>query len=512
MLLGLAACAGGSTGQEAAAVQAAPTTLRLEMFNDMDAVDPGVAYTGLSWQMEYATCAKLLNYADVEGQIQLVPDIAAALPEISADHTEYLFTIRDDFRFSPPSNAPVTTADVKTTFLRAMNLHDRNNGPGPAAFFMHDLLAMDLPARNQIRFRLRGPSGDFMHRVAMNFFCIVPSSYPSGVQFRPPATAGPYYIASYTPAEFNNKGFPIATGEIVLARNPGYPGGRPAGFDIIHYLTGSAAASVDDVFEGTADYLPEGVDPALAGAYGPDTTPSLFVHPMLGIRYLSINARRVTDVNVRQAINFAVDRAGLAALTGDTLNDDYLPPAIAGYQGTHPYMVADAVQQAKNLLVGAPPPSLIMYSRPRPFAMTLSTAVAQSLEAVGIQVTIVPIPANEYFTRLANPDEPYDIAMGGWLADYPDPFDFLNTLLEPGAPFDDSHFSDPTIDADLANAATLLGSARTAAYGTLDAELMAASPMAVTGNIASYDLFSAHVGCQAFEPMLGVDLAALCPQ
>src|SRR6266480_5764665 len=44
--------------------------------------DPALAYLTTSWQVEYATCAKLLNYPDApnpEGS-RLVPEIAAGMP------------------------------------------------------------------------------------------------------------------------------------------------------------------------------------------------------------------------------------------------------------------------------------------------------------------------------------------------------------------------------------------------------------------------------------------------
>lgn len=39
-------------------------TLRLSKSTDIDYVDPALAYFTDSWEMEYATCAKLFNYPD----------------------------------------------------------------------------------------------------------------------------------------------------------------------------------------------------------------------------------------------------------------------------------------------------------------------------------------------------------------------------------------------------------------------------------------------------------------
>ena len=55
------------------------------------------------------------------------------------------------------------------------------------------------------------------------------------------------------------------------------------------------------------------------------------------------------------------------------------------------------------------------------------------------------------------------------------------------------------------------GAARYLAYGRLDADLARdAAPLAAIGNGASHDFFSARMGCQVFNPLYGMDLAALC--
>jgi YVTN family beta-propeller protein len=57
--------------------------------------------------ISYATCAKLLNYADQPGPLgaQLVPEVARSLPRVSADGRTYTFTIRTGFRTRPRCTA-----------------------------------------------------------------------------------------------------------------------------------------------------------------------------------------------------------------------------------------------------------------------------------------------------------------------------------------------------------------------------------------------------------------------
>jgi hypothetical protein len=60
-------------------------------------------------------------------------------------------------------------------------------------------------------------------------------------------------------------------------------------------------------------------------------------------------------------------------------------------------------------------------------------------------------------------------------------------------------------------AARLSGTARYDAYATLDADLARnAAPMVAWATSTSADLFSARVGCQIYQPVYGMDIAALC--
>ena len=67
-----------------------------------------------------------MNYPDKAGPAgsQLIPEVAQALPTRSADGRTYTFTIRPGFRFSPPSNEPVTAQTFKHSIERTLNPQD----------------------------------------------------------------------------------------------------------------------------------------------------------------------------------------------------------------------------------------------------------------------------------------------------------------------------------------------------------------------------------------------------
>src|ERR687887_491039 len=136
----VAACGGGGS-RHSQAPPPKPRTGGIAQFSlaaDTDYTDPALAYYQVSWQFEYATCAKLLNYPDKpapEGS-QLQPEIARSMPTVSSDRKTYVFTIRGGFRFSPPSNQPVTARTMKYTIERALNRRLKS----PARYYVSDIV------------------------------------------------------------------------------------------------------------------------------------------------------------------------------------------------------------------------------------------------------------------------------------------------------------------------------------------------------------------------------------
>jgi hypothetical protein len=100
------------------------------------------------------------------------------------------------------------------------------------------------------------------------------------------------------------------------------------------------------------------------------------------------------------------------------------------------------------------------------------------------------------------------MAWQGWIPDYLDPDAMLNALLESDTVL--PTFESPVWRTRLAAAAKLSGAVRYLTYARLDAELARdAAPLAAFGNLSSYDLFSARMGCEVFG-VYGMHLDSLC--
>jgi YVTN family beta-propeller protein len=497
--------------------------------NVVDSMDPAFAYITYSMQLLYATCAKLFNYPDKAGPAgsRVVPEVAQSRTAPSADGKTYTFTLRKGFRFSPPSNERVTAETFKYSIERSLS--PKLKGPAFTYGFLADVvgakayMAGDAPhiagivARgNTLRFRLTSPVPDFVTRLGMSLFCAVPIGTPidpKGVPAIP--MAGPYYIDSYASGQ-----------RLVLKRNPNYTGNRPHRLDGFDLTFGRAKHKTDSEIEaGTADYSIDGVDsadaPKLAARYGPGSAAAkngrqqYFVDPLLGIDFLVLNTHRplFADVRLRQAVNYAIDRRALAAL-GSAFPyalrpfSQYLPPGLFGFKSTDIYPFTPNVSKARQL-AGVKHRTAVFYTCNHSPCDRMAQVVKSNLAAIGIDVQVKTFPLFAMLTRIGTKGEPFDLGWGEWVADYPDPDNFLNLLLLQGTVF--PTFDDPTFKHKLANADRLSGPARYLAYGRLDADLAAhAAPWAAYGNMISTDFFSARMGCQINHPVYGIDLASLC--
>ena len=205
----------GPQKSQAPAVQAKGDVLHLLTSSPgiIDSVDPPLAYTIITWDIEYATCAKLFNYPDAfaPAGYRIRPEIAEALPTVSDSGKTYTFTIRPGFRFSPPSGQEVTARTFKFSIERAL-------APGTKSFaanFFSDIdfsfrairkrkashLAGVLLEATRCVMKLAKSTVRLAARLAMPF---VLSRFPLGtpVDFKGLAgipSAGPYYVASYVP-------------------------------------------------------------------------------------------------------------------------------------------------------------------------------------------------------------------------------------------------------------------------------------------------------------------------
>ena len=101
--------------------------------------------------------------------------------------------------------------------------------------------------------------------------------------------------------------------------------------------------------------------------------------------------------------------------------------------------------------------------------------VQYNLKQIGIDAEVKLLPRAQQFTNAGNPKtNDYDMTIERWGADYADPYDFINILLD-GTQVTNpqqnnyAYFNIAKYNKQMMAASLLVGSARGTAYATLDA-------------------------------------------
>ncbi|HWQ01601.1 MAG TPA: ABC transporter substrate-binding protein [Gaiellaceae bacterium] len=521
--VGLLATAAVAAGTHPASRVKDGGTLRLNVSStDVQSIDPAIDYEFIGWQLEYATCLKLMNYPDRAGHAGnvLQPEAAAGYPVVSEDGRTFTFRIRSGLRFN--TGEPVTAATFAGVFNRNLNPKLQS----PAVSFMGDVKGAQAVMRgkaktasgvvakgNRLSVTLVAAAPDFLARAAMPFFCAVPLNTPVPLTGNSLASAGPYYIASRTPNR-----------QILLQRNPNYHGPRPHHVDTMTVTVNTNSnQSLLQIRANEADYdmygLPSPASSQLAKQYGINKS-RFFVHDSNAINYIAINTRRVSDLSMRRAINYAIDRPAMvrqAGVLAGEPTDQFLPPTLRGYRNADIYPLnAPNLAKAKALMNGRTT-KMVLYSPNDPFAQSQDQVIVANLKAIGIAVTPKPLSFSALLAAIGDPKEPYDLALLGWLADYPDPVDFLNaklsgTQITPTNNPNVSLVNDPALNRQLARAALLSGPRRYSTYGSLDIDIMrTVAPWVPLFVPTVREFVSSHVGCYLFqEAQAAMDLAHVC--
>jgi peptide/nickel transport system substrate-binding protein len=515
-------------------------TIVAELNSDVDYTDPQLTYYAPSWEMQYATACKLMNYPDKEapagGEVQ--PEVAAGLPVVSKDGKTYTFTIRPGFRFS--NGKPVTAVNFKYAIDRLTDPKIQSS----TSFLATDLI-VGAEARvegkastvsgviakgNKLTMKLTHPGPDLLARLATPPFQAIDATLaanhdPAGVNAF--ASCGPYYYAARTPNR-----------SITIKKNTYYKGPRPHNPAAIQVNIGNSTDVIyQDVVKGTTDYAADGVTPTLwagiAQKYGINKK-QFFTRAELEVDYLALNhdPGRLFHNNptLAKAVNYAVDRRAYTAQRGylaGARTNRILPPGMSGVtkkteviRGGYPIQVTPStVKKAQSVAKGHTGDGKAEMWAPNSGPGPLQAQIVQfDLKQIGVDVSIKLLPrAQQFVTARNRAQATYDINWSAWGADYNDPFDFINILLDgtslgPTSNNNDAYYNSAKFNAQMHKAALIApGAARNAAYDALDKAMMSQDPPWVPILNRTNRLFvSSHIGCFTYNPVFEVDYAALC--
>lgn len=526
-LLVAASASGGTTGASAASQSVAQKggTYRILNTSDFDHVDPALAYFTHSWNLMGATQLRMYYYPYVAGAAseRITPMAAQGQPRVSNNGRRYTITIKQGFKFSNGEN--VTAASFKRSFDRAQNAKLQS----PASSFLDDVASVRATNARTLVITLKRVAPDLLSRITMPFFSAVPSSYPldTAVDKGPIVSAGPYYVQ-----EWNKKSSALAV------RNPQWNNNREPwkslglqnNIDRITWsgIGGDLATHRLQCENNEADAcgFPTSAAKELADKYGVNKGRFMVSRDLTVWRVDLNNEQPLFKDNpkLRQAVLQALDRRFMTAQHGylaGKRTDQFLPYGMQGFKEANIYSIKGPnYAKARQLSQGnTRTGKAVFYAFNRAQGPAIAQSVQFNLKQIGIDVEIKLFDRVVQNTKAATRGEPFDITNEGWHADYPDPSNFINVLLDGRrlqaennvntSYFSGNGVANYTRKLDQAYAAT--GQKRIDLYAALDRDIMAnGAPSATYISASTRRFFGPDVGCFISNAQVGTVLTTIC--
>ena len=390
---------------------------------------------------------------------QPVLDLAASC-SVSPDGTVYTFVLRENAMFH--NGKAVTARDVKWSFERAadpstlsanaqnylgdiVGVHEKLNGSAS------EVSGVRVIDDRTIEFTIDSPKSYFLSKL----------SYPTAYVLDPdqvttddswleqPNGTGPFKLGSYDVGEL-----------LMLERNDLYHLGPPHIQSIQMILSGGSAMIM---YENNEIHLTGvGIDdlPRLLDPNDP-LNPELHRSPQdFDVFYVGLNVDEppFDDANVRKALNYAIDLDSIAENVLDgrvSPARGVIPPGFPSYTENlrsysyDPELARELLQQstyAADLESGNLPRITLSISGSFGAAIPsyLEVMLEQWRSELGIEVDI---QQTEWATFLQDVnDTKYQMFALGWVADYPDPENFLDILFRTGSENNNTNYSNPEVD------------------------------------------------------------------
>lgn len=407
---------------------------------------------------------------------QPVLDLAESC-SVSDDGLTYTFVLRENARFQDGS--PVTAQDVKWSIERAADpdtlsttadtylgdivgvkdklctVEDQADGKCTMADEVRGVRVID---DRTVEFTIDAPKSYFLAKLSYPTAYVLDQDQVTedGSWLDQPNGTGPFRLAQYDIGEL-----------LILERNEHYHLGPPH-IDSVHMILSGGTAMImyenDEIHltgVGTDD-LPRLLDPN--DPLNPELHRSAQDFSVFYVG-LNVNEPPFDDPKVRQAMNYAIDLSGIAENVLDNRVSQatgVIPPGFPSYNENlrgysfNPDLARELLESstyADALASGDFPRITLTISGS--FGATVPTYLEVMLEqwrALGIEIDI---QQTEWATFLQDVnDRKYQMFSLGWIADYPDPENFLDLLFHSDSNNNHTNYSNPEVDRLLEEART----------------------------------------------------------
>jgi len=502
---------------------------------DFSHLDPQRIY--YSWNSEvgnlYIRC--LTGYRVDGGAMKLVGDLATDTGTMADGGKTWTFTLKDGLKWEDGSE--LTVDDVRhgiergfasfttegATYLQAAltGSNDfRSVYKGPYDGKHLDSVVTDT-AKKTITFHLKTARPDLNWTLAMQSYGAVSAKHDTKEKYdKDPFSCGPYRLSQHSVDK-----------SLTMVRNTHWD---PATDPIRNAYPDSFAFEFGPEALQTSDRLiaDSGTDQYAVMAYSGVpaeriqkvlTTPALKSRTvdglLTGLYYYAINCKRITDLKVRQALNYAWPLQQIRTIYGGPSAGDYattiLGPDMAGRVKFDIYGKLAKPQgdtaKAKALLKEAGKlGQKIVYTYPQggndAYEKT-KVVIANALKEAGFDPVIKPVESTSYYDQIQQIDNSFDVMWFGWSPDWPTGYTMLQPLFDgrtiANGANNVSQLKVSWVDAAIDQAAALTDPTKAnAAWAALDKRLMAEeAPIIPETYQRRFYLYGSKVGGAEYDPL-----------
>lgn len=484
--------------------------------------DPRVSYADnlgpINTALLYRSLTGFVNNPD--GTQRLVGDLATDTGRSTDGGKTWTYTLRDGVKYADGS--PITARDVSYGIARSFAPEATAGGPavqnmlagthgaagylgryaGPYASGQDTAPGVQVLDDKTVQFTLPTAQPSFPFAVAMLTTTPVPKAKDPGENPTQPAPeSGPYMVQRLTEQE------------VVLVRNPAWDPKtdpiRTALPDRWELKTNVPSLMRDIATDGPMGKSALAIsqsrsDPLAEFMTGADAR-TMSVTSVFS-RYLVINTKRVTDVNVRKAVNLALNRKALAeGVAGPQYGlpaTTVLSPVLPGYAKQDPFGggVSGDRDKARKLLGNQRPRLTLVNTSALPIYQEAGEFIQESLENAGFDIELRTLSTlNEYLGATREPNNDIDMFIAAWGPDYSDADSVLTAMFAQSSfalGENLSQFSDAGIDEQLTTLRAESDRRKAAeGYRALDKKLLSEfAPIAPLWHAQNRIMFGSRIG------------------
>jgi len=389
----------------------------------------------------------------LDRNLEVVADLAERW-EASQDGRTYTFELRRDAKFQ--DGRPVTAADVQYSLERACSPALASRAAPSYLADIEGAIAMMQGEANEISglrvvdeytlaLTIDAPKAYFLAKLTYpTAFVVDRDNVAEGADWAEhPNGTGPFRLAQWDRQR------------VVLERNELYYGGVPALSRVTFVLSGGSPMTMYE--NGQLDVVQVGLAD-IERVQDPSNPLSreLTVVPRLDVQYLGMNVLvpPFDDVKVRQAFAQAIDRQRLANVVLKktvVAAEGVLPPGLPGHRADFRGLAFNPDLALESLHVStykdaADLPEVVLHISGTGGTMppTIEAIVAMLRTNLGVEVTVEQTPWQRFLEDLN--ERGYGFYSTGWIADFPDPQNFLDILFHSQSSDNHSAYANPEVD------------------------------------------------------------------